>query len=214
MKKNLLIFTVLALFCSVSSANCSQDCQKMFKPNDIKCEKQCQKECQKNECKNTCDKKECDKKNIANEELCDKYKIENDDEYCIYNQCYFDKHYRKMKKTLCLTRRQENCIDNIYRNFKTDMEKCCAKYRNEKNKLLEMIECDNDCYKEQVKVLKEIRKNVKEKCKDYREEVVDQLCKNQRSDFKKFQKEEKKKMKKIVKYGAIYKFPCVNCCKK
>lgn len=210
MKKSLLLFTLLALICSVSSANCEQSCQKMLKPNDVKCEKQCQKECEKNECKDTCDKEKCSK----NEALCDKYKIENDDEYCIYNQCYFDKHYRKMKKTLCLTRRQESCIDNLYRNFKTDMENYCCKYRTEKNKLLEMIECDNDCYKDQIKVLKELKKSAKEKCKDYRDDVKDQLCKNQRSDFRKFQREEKRKMKKIIKYAKIYKLPCVSCCKK
>ena len=97
---------------------------------------------------NSCPKKSEYKEKCATE----------DDEYCVYNQCYFDKHFKKMKKELCLTKKQETCIDKIYKNFKNTMETKHEKYRKEKNKLLEMIECNNDCYKNQIKVVKEIKK--------------------------------------------------------
>ena len=161
----------------------------------------CYAQCEINQNCNENTKKNCEKCEIT------------DDEYCIYNQCYFDKHYKKMKKDLCLTRRQETCVDKIYKNFKADMECLCAKYAKEKNKLLDMIECEDDCLKDQVKIVKEIKKETKEKYKDYKEDVKEQLCKNQLSDFRKFQREEKRKIKKIIKYGKVYKFPCTNCCK-
>jgi hypothetical protein len=210
MKKKLIFLALFTLIGTVSNANCNECDKKIQQNNSGEFQTQYQKENGKSDCQSKKDFEKSDEE----KRTCDKCEIENDDEYYTYNQCFFDKQYRKMKIKLCLTRRQENCIDKIYRNFKTDMESYYTKYKNEKNKLLEMIECDNDCQKEQRKTLKEIKKETKEKCKELKEDIKDQLCKNQRSDFKKFQKEEKKKMKKIIKYGAIYKFPCVNCCKK
>ena len=201
MKRKLLFLAIFTLIWSVSSANCSECDKKMFENNS--CEYQ-EKSKEENNCKNKTDEKN-------SEAACDKCEIENDDEYCVFNQCYFDKHYRKMKKTLCLTKRQESCIDKLYKAFKIDMEASCCKYRNEKNKLLEMIECDKDCQKEQIKILKELKKENIEKLKDLKEEIKEQLCKSQRSEYKKFIKYEKKKMKKIIKYSAVYKLPCVNC---
>ncbi len=202
MKKLLFSFLALTVFSSVSlAATC--DMNKQAKTNcaktpDCACEKA-----------NPCEEKTnpCEEKTT-----CDKCSVD-DDEYCVYNQCFFDKQYKKMKKDLCLTKKQEACIDNIYKNFKSDMEAHHAKYRMEKDKLLNMIECNNDCWKDQAKVLKEMRKEAKEKCKDFRDEVKEQLCKNQYSDFRKFQRTEKRKMKKLIKYGAVYKFPCTDCCK-
>ncbi len=172
------------MFCSVSWANCCEDNSKMLTgPSGEKIQK----------------------------EKCDKCTIE-DDEYCVYNQCFFDKHFRKMKIRLCLDKKQETCIDNIYKNFKSDLEGTHNKYRIEKNKLLEMIECENECYKKQVHVLKNIKKDVKEKFKDFNDDIKEQLCSNQKSEFRKFKSEEKRKMKKLIKYGAIYKLPCTDCC--
>lgn len=153
-----------------------------------------------------------DNSNCLKEQKCDKCMID-DDEYCVYNQCFLDKQYRKMKRELCLTKNQETKTDNIYRAFKTDMEGRCNRYRIEKNKLLEMIECNNDCYKDQIKVLKKMKKETKERIKDYGDDIKEQLCKNQYSDYRKFKRNQKRKMKKIIKYGAIYKLPCVDCCK-
>ncbi len=188
MKKNLLSFLVATMLCSVSFAGSCQD-NTSLSQNPV-CEK-----------------------NPTQQSQCNKCTID-DDEYCIYNQCFFDKQYRKMKNELCLTEKQENCIDNIYKNFKSDLESTHNRYRIEKNKLLEMIECDSTCYKEQAKLTKEIAKSAKTKCKDFRDEVKEQLCKNQYSAFRKFQRQEKRKMKKLIKYGAIYKFPCADCCSK
>jgi len=154
-------------------------------------------------------KTECD----AKQNTCTKCHTE-DDEYCVYNQCWLDKHYRKMKIALCLSQKQENCIDNIYKNFKSDMENQHAKYTKEKNKLLEIIECNRDCFKEQRKTLKYIAKETKEKCQDFHDEIKQQLCKDQLKKFNKFKRCEKRKLKKLVKYGKIVKLPCVDCCKK
>ncbi|MBQ8847825.1 MAG: hypothetical protein IJ003_02675 [Candidatus Gastranaerophilales bacterium] len=155
---------------------------------------------------------DCQENTTQIQKKCDKCTIE-DDEYCIYNQCFFDKHYKRMKKALCLSAKQENNIDKIYKCFKTDMENQHLKYRITKNKLLDMLECENDCYKEQIKALKELKKETKEKLKDYKEDIKEQLCKNQYKDYRKFLRHEKRKMKKIVKYSAVYKFPCTDCCK-
>lgn len=149
--------------------------------------------------------------NCIEKEKCDKCQIE-DDEYFVYNQCYFDKQFRKMKLSLCLTSEQETCINNIYKNFKSDLETTFTRYRIEKNKLLEMIACDDACYKKQEKAVKHIQNDIKEKMKDYVDDIKEQLCPKQRSCFRRFLKEEKRKMKEIIKYGAIYKFPCVECC--
>ena len=119
-----------------------------------------------------------------------------------------------MKTTLCLSQKQETCIDNIYKNFKHDMENQHSKYTKTKNNLLEMIECDNECYKDQKRILKNIAKESKEKCKDFKDEIKQQLCKDQIKKFNKFQRCERKKMKKLIKYGKIVKLPCVDCCKK
>lgn len=201
-------------------ASCGECSEKLSK-TDCGCDKKpaCGCEQKKDDC--GCNKKsdctsetiQCDERlNRAERTKCDKCSIE-DDEYCVYNQCFFDKQFRKMKKELCLSKKQETCIDNIYRNFKTEMEGRHAKYRVEKNKLLDMIECNNDCWKDQRNVLKEMKKETKERCKDFRDEIKEQLCKNQYSDFRKFTRCEKRKMKKLVKYAAVYKLPCTDCCK-
>lgn len=210
MKKTLLSLMVLGLLSSVSIAASSENCTKVPSGPDCGCKKQNNCIQKKNDCKNSCaEKKDCDPKSV--EEKCNKCTID-DDEYCIYNQCYLDKHFRDLKRTLCLSSKQETCIDTIYKNFKSDMETLHSKYRVEKNKLLGMIECDNDCYREQVSVLKELKKEAKEKCKDFRSDIKEQLCKNQYSAYRKFLRQEKRKMKKIIKYGAIYKLPCKDCC--
>lgn len=201
-----MLIVALSLLSSVSSADCSSNCQKMYRNSTCEKSSQC-----------TCDKKtdSCEENSIYKDDKkrCDKCMID-DDEYCVYNECYFDKHYRKMKRELCLTRNQENCIDEIYKKFKSDMEVLHTKYRVQKNRLLEMIECENDCYKDEINNLKDIKRDVKELLADYSKDVKEQLCKNQYSDYRRFKREEKRKMKKIIKYGAVYKLPCVDCCSK
>lgn len=158
----------------------------------------------------SCDKPNCDN-TCQKENTCPSSPLE-DDEYAVYNECYFDKSFKRVKKELCLTKQQEAQINIIYKNFKMDMEQQHLKYRNAKNKLLEMIACNNDCWKEQRKVLKEIKKETKQKAIAFRDNFKDELCKNQYSDFRRIQRQEKTKLKRIVKYGKIVKFPCVDCC--
>lgn len=193
MNKIFFSFLSLALLSSISFADCS--CQK---PN---CDCQKDKLCpiEKQSCDNV--KKSCDKCSIE------------DDEYCVFNQCFFDKQFKKMKKALCLDNQQECAINELYKNFKYDMEVLHSKYRVQKNKLLEMIACNNDCYKDQIEVVKDIKKDAKERCKCFKRDVKAQLCKSQYGDFRKFQRQEKRKMKKLAKYSIIHKLPCVDCCR-
>jgi len=160
MKKILFSVLTLSFLTSLSFASCPVDnCNKP----DCGCNKapvmsDCNKDCNKdytNDCNRT--KKPCD--------------IIDDDEYCTFNQCYFDKKYKNMKKELCLTSKQECQIDIIYKNFKHDMENLHSRYTAQKNKVLEMIACGNDCYKDEAKTLKKIGKEAKQKipnfCKFY-----------------------------------------------
>jgi len=162
-------------------------------------------------CKEGCmvpsDKDIEEKKNEKRCKKCDTCEID-DDEYCVYNQCYLDKQYRILKTILCLDEKQEQTIDNIYFNFKTDMEILCARYTVEKNKLLDMIAQDDCNYKRQLETVKDLRRSMKESVFEFKSDTRDKLCKNQRKEFKKFTKYQKKKIKKIIKYSAIYKFPC------
>lgn len=203
MKKKLFLFGILMFFClGCFASNCETNKNPAFA---FSCE--CKKECEQKYEKNSCDKENSCKEDKENY---DKFEIE-DDEYFTYNQCFFDKRYRKMKRNLCLTRRQENCIDSIYNNFKADMENLYSKYRIQRDKVLKILECDNCNLKEDKKCLKEIEKEAKEKCKDFKEEIEEHLCKNQKKDFRRYQRKEKRIMKKIAKYSKVYKFPCVNC---
>jgi len=149
----------------------------------------------------------CDNKKNS-DSLCKKDCAIEDDEYCVYNQCYFDRRYRTMKKSLCLDECQEKEIDMIYKDFKADMEMVCEKYTNEKDKLLQMI-ANHQCYKNQEKILKGIKSQVRECYKDFISSVKCQLNSCQKKEFKKIVKSEKKTIKLIVKYGAVYKFPCL-----
>lgn len=142
-----------------------------------------------------------------NSKKCEKCAIE-DDEYCVYNQCYFDKQYRLLKTKLNLIDNQENCLDNIYMNFKEDLEIQCTRYANEKNKLLEMIALDKKCLSEQKNIVKDIQKDIREKYKDYLKDSNEILCRSQKKIFKKFKRRQNRKIKQIKTYGAIYKFPC------
>lgn len=144
---------------------------------------------------------------------CDKCTIE-DDEYCIFNECYLDRKYRLMKEELRLTSKQENCTDNIYKIYKADMEALCSKYKDKKNKILDMIDCDNPCWKNEIKGLNEIKNDLKERYRCFKEDLSEFLSKKQYSDFISFEKKQKKKFKKIIKYGAIYKLPCPVCTSK
>lgn len=144
---------------------------------------------------------------------CDKCTVD-DDEYCVYNECYADRKYRLMKEELCLTSKQEAYIDNIYKIYKIDMEALCSKYKDKKNKILEMIDCDNPCWKDEIKHLKEIKNDTKERYNCFRDDVKELLSKRQCADFSDFEKCQKKKLKKIIKYGAVYKLPCAVCTSK
>lgn len=185
--KKVFFLTLILLFCmEYSFGDCS--CSKT---KDLQ-----------NRKTNTCDKDYTQK--------CDKC-IVDDDEYCIYNQCYFDKQFRLMKTRLCLNKQQECNIDSIYKKFKSDMEFLHARYTNQKNKVLTRIVCTKDDYKEYLCELKDIKKEMKDRLKCFKSDVKQQLCKSQYKAYRKFNRQEKRRIKRIAKYGAIYKFPCTDC---
>ena len=191
MKKTILSTMTLLLLSNITLADC------------------CTPPVEKTPCYKASDNIECDKSQKPTCEKC----IVDDDEYCIYNECYFDKHFRMMKTRLCLTEKQECNIDLLYKKFKSDMENLHSRYRLQKNRVLKMVECSDKCYKEEAQELKEIRKEMKNRTKCFRKDVKSQLCKSQYKAFRKFNRQEKRRVKRIIKYGAIYKFPCKNCCK-
>ena len=210
MKKRLFLFGILLFFCSVSWASDCENSEKMPVAPVSKCENQCEEENEKINEKNSFNKQDsCQKDKTISKE----WEIE-DDEYFTYNQCFFDKQFRKMKSILCLTRRQENLIDKLYLNFKTDMERLHFKYQKERDCLLKNLECNCVSKRENKRNLKEYKKEAKEKYNDFKYEIRELLCKKQRKEFRNFQKEEKRKISKIKKYCVIYKFPCEKCCQK
>ncbi len=192
-KNFICCFAVVTFLFSVSSADNNQDCSKA--PEGEYSTIQEEKQIQDNA------------KNSLPDKNCEKCKVE-DDEYCIYNQCYFDKQYRILKTNLTPDKNQENCMDNIYLNFKQDLEILCERYTKEKDKLLSLIAQDFKCYKEQKQTLKDIKQDINEKYKDYLKDTEEILSKNQKKIFKKFKRRQKRKIKLIKKYGAVYKFPC------
>ena len=150
-----------------------------------------------------CDKKPCNECKIDS--------ILDDDEYSTYNQCFLDKQYRYLKTELCLEEDEENRIDNIYRNFKEDLEILCAKYADEKNKLLKSIACDNYCSNLDTKEIKKIKRQIKELYDDMQDDIYDELKKCQKRKYRKIARKQRSQLKKIMKYSIVYKLPCTDC---
>ena len=138
---------------------------------------------------------------------CEQCKIE-DDEYCIYNQCYFDRQYRALKDSLKLSSNQENDLDNIYLNFKGDLEIQCDKYIKCKNMLLDSIARNEKHLKQEKNNVRYVKRDINEKYKNYLSDSRNVLNKKQKRTFNKFNRQEKRKIRQIRKYGAIYKYPC------
>ena len=198
LNKKIIPAFVCIFLISASSGYCAESNNQVEQKQNCIKENQIQKEASQIEEKN-------------NKKPCETCLIDEDDEYCVYNQCYFDSQYRTLKRLLCLSTAQEECFDKIYKNFKSDMEMLCEEYRNIKNDLLEKIACDNPCYKEIKNDLKYVKNDIKEKYSELNSDLKDVLCSNQKSIYKEFQKIEKRKIKEMIKYGMIYKFPCKQC---
>lgn len=194
-------------FCSVSWANNCENIKKMPIVNNDGYKIKNTKKDEKNQKENTSCKQEINEKRT---ETCSECELE-DDEYFTYNQCFFDKKYRKIKENLILNDKQEEYIDNIYLNFKADMENLYFKYKKEKEKMLSSFSCNCFCAKESKRNLKEYKNEAKEKYKDFKAEVKEKLCKSQKKKFNTFLNKEKKNLAKLKKYCIVYKFPCTIC---
>lgn len=197
-------------FCSVSLANNSENPQKMHDAPDCACKNQCAEKCKNSESENPSCKENDSKEN--NKCPCLYPEIDEDDEYFVYNQCFFDKKYRNLKKILCLTKDQEIAIDNIYRDYKVDFERIYLNYINQKNSIQRALECGCGCKRENIQELKQAKSFAKSKYNDLRDDIKHELCKNQKKCFSEFERKERRKFKKLRKYCVLYKLPCINCC--
>lgn len=147
--------------------------------------------------------KPCDKETVCKEIVKD-------------NKCFFDKEYKKMKGQLGLDCAQETKIDCYYKDFKNKMNALSRQYHHEQKSLCKMI--SNDGCKSEIKAkkkeLKEIKKYMKNECKSFQESVKCELCKNQKKEFRKFIRAEKRKMKQLGKNCNVLRLPCLDNCHK
>lgn len=200
MKKSLMLIAAVLMLSQASFAACGpcnvnpagQPCQKCKQHDITKCE------CEKPKCETPCEKK-------AYEDS-----IKKD------NKCFFDNQFNEMKKVLCLSPQQESAIDCIYDKYKNQMQIFHDQAECRARKLCQMLneDCiDNDAVKEQKDELKEIRDEAKEQYKCFEKEIKAELCKDQVKCLNKYNKAEKKKMKKFAKYCLVPHFPCDCGCK-
>ena len=200
MKKTLLMLAATVFLChSAIATPCNVPCDT----NKVTpCEKGCKqynvpKGCEENKCETPCEKKTC------------KNTIEED------NKCFFDNQFKQMKKVLCLSPQQESAVDCIYDKYKNQMQILHNQAECRQEKLCKMI---NDCasnseIREQKNELKEIRNDAKEQYRCFSKEIKAQLCKDQIRCFNRFNRAEKRKMKKLAKYCLVPHFPCDCGCK-
>ncbi len=196
MKKTLLLLAATVFVChSALAAPCSVPCNT----NKVKapCEKGCKqynppKGCDEKKCEKPCEKKACEDS------------IKED------NKCFFDNEFAKMKKVLCLSPQQDSAVDCIYDKYKNQMQILHDQAKTRQDKLCQMInQCaSNSEIREQKEELQEIRKDAKEQYKCFSKEIKAQLCKDQIKCFNRFNRAEKRKMKKLVKYCMVPHFPC------
>lgn len=128
------------------------------------------------------------------------------------NTCYFDSQYKKMKKDLGLSCDQEIRIDSLYNQYRSRIISLRDQKHCEQKKLCRMIEdgaCNSEI-REQQKEVKELHKKIKEECKGFRRDVNVQLVCDQKGEYRKFNRDEYFKMKKLAKNCRIYTFPCVD----
>lgn len=147
--------------------------------------------------------KPCDKETICKEIVQD-------------NKCFFDNEYKKMKGQLGLDCAQETKVDCYYKDFKNKMNALSRSLHKEQKSLCKMIsngEC-RDGIKAKKKEIKEIKKYMKNECKAFQESVKSELCKNQKKEFRKFTRAEKRKMKELGKNCNVLRFPCYDNCHK
>lgn len=196
MKKTLLLLAATVFVChSALAAPCSVPCDT----NKVKapCEKGCKqynppKGCEEKKCEKPCKEKACEDS------------IKED------NKCFFDNEFAKMKKVLCLSPQQDSAVDCIYDKYKNQMQILHDQAKTRQDKLCQMInQCaSNSEIREQKEELQEIRKDAKEQYKCFSKEIKAQLCKDQIKCFNRFNRAEKRKMKKLAKYCMVPHFPC------
>lgn len=192
MKKTLLLLTATVFLChSALAAPCSVPCDTNM------AKAPCEKGCKQYNPPKGCDEKPCEEKMSENT-------VQED------NRCFFDNEFKKMKKVLCLSPQQDSAIDCIYDKYKNQMQILHDQAKCRQDKLCQMInQCaSNSEIREQRDELKEIRKDAKEQYKCFSKEIKAQLCKDQIKCFNRFNRVEKKKMKKLAKYCMVPHFPC------
>lgn len=130
-------------------------------------------------------------------------------------ECFFDNQFAQMKKLLCLSQQQNTAIDCIYDKYKNQMQILHDQAQCRQEKLCHMINncASNSEIRAQKNELNDIKDEAKEQYKCFSKEIKAQLCRDQIKCFNKFNRMEKKKMKKLAKYCMQPHFPCDCGCK-
>ncbi len=223
----ILCAAVAVVFMSVTEvlADCHvNDCAKPKCVTKNECVKP-QNECAKPKCapqnpceaKTPCAKNPCETKTPCNmpKSDCNPCHNPNDGKICKEldkaNECFFDNQYAKLKKSLCLDASQARRIDCYYGDFKDKMMDLKYELNLEQKQLCAMIErcASNDAIKDKKRAIKEIKKCMKEEYKAFKDNVNSELTSEQKREFRKFNRAEKRKMKKLAKNCSTFRFPCV-----
>lgn len=222
-----ILFATVAMLCIGAGevlADCHlNDCAKPKCPTKNECAKP-QDECQKPKClpQNSCVKTDCAKPKCETKAPCDMPKADcnpcknqDDGKICKEldkeNICYFDNQYARLKKSLCLDSSQVRRIDCYYGDFKDKMLDLKYEMNIEQKQLCAMIEkcASNDAIKDKKRAIKEIKKCMKEEYKAFKDNVNSELTTEQKREFRKFNRAEGRKMRKLAKNCSVFRFPCL-----
>lgn len=221
----ILFATVAMIFIGVGEvlADCHlNDCAKPKCTTKTECAKP-QNDCMKLKCppkdncaKTDCASSECEVKTPCNVPKTGCNPCENPDDGKICkeldkeNICFFDNQYAKLKKQLCLDSSQIRRIDCYYGDFKDKMLDLKYEKNIEQKQLCAMIEkcASNDAIRDKKRAIKEIKKCMKAEYKAFKDNVNSELTTEQKREFRKFNRQECRKMRKLAKNCSVFRFPC------
>ncbi len=198
------------------------DCAKPKCVTQNECVKP-QNDCAKPKCapqnncvKSPCDTAKCEQKAPCNmpKTDCNPCKNRDDGKICDElekeNTCFFDNQYVKLKKALCLDSSQIRRIDCYYGDFKDKMLDLKHEMNIEQKQLCAMIErcASSDAIRDKKRAIKEIKKCMKTEYKAFKDNVNSELTSEQRREFRKFNRAETRKMRKLAKNCSVFRFPC------
>ncbi len=220
-----ILFAAVAMMV-ISAGEVLADCHlgDCAKPKCMAPKTECaipQNECQKPKCapqnncpKNDCAEAKCKAPCDVPKADCAPCKNKDDGKICKEldkaNECFFDNQYVKLKKALCLDGSQVRRIDCYYGDFKDKMLDLKHEKNIEQKQLCAMIEkcSSNDAIRDKKKAIKEIKKCMKTEYKAFKDNVNSELTSDQKREFRKFNRAEGRKMRKLAKNCSVFRFPC------